>query len=301
MAFPRRTNAPATDNRGARIAQIGEVDTTSEVIDIDAMTQAAVVAQPSHEIMGSTPAPSAPQGQPEAAKEPVETPQPVVPVEPTAPVEPPDPLRAKWEAMTPEQQTDSWINAQRLQGRQGEELGLLRKLAEKVLIQPPVNQDNPAKVAPVTAPANREELVTRLLTEPDVVINEIIGQSLSAHKQQGEQARFTTKMQEVEQRYKSDPAFANFLDTMPKWIKEAANTPEAIDDVINQFTPKQQPARQSAPKLGVSSVPSAAAAPQTPGVTFTHAQLADMMLRRPQEYASRQAEIWKAYEEGRVK
>jgi hypothetical protein len=108
-------------------------------------------------------------------------------------------------------------------------------------------------------------------------------------------------MQEVKARYESDPAFAQFLDSTPKWIKEAAKTPEAIDDVINQFTPKQQPARQSSPRLGNSSAPSAAAAPQTPGNTFTHAGLADMMLRRPQEYAARQAEIWKAFEEGRVK
>lgn len=311
MATPRRFSAPTSDNRGARVAQIGEPDFQDETIDINAMIQNAQHAVSNDEINGVEPHLQAPQGQ--AAETPAPAPEPApepTPAEPTPATPPPvevDPIVDRFRKMTPEQQAEAYVNLERLRGKQGEELGLLRKMAEKIVTgeyvsQAPVTQPpQPAKPAPVDL-KSREELVTRLLTEPDVVVSEIINQTIQTQKNLGKQEQIDAKLQEVKQRYESDRGFAQYLDSVPGWIKDAANTPEAIDHIVQQYTPATQPTRPSAPaQLGTSAAPSAAARPQTTGKIWTHAELADMMHRRPQEYAARQVEIWKAFDEGRVR
>lgn len=320
----KSNRAPVTDNRGALAVPIdtGTPEPTPS-LDIQQMIETAQVATPSAQLTGIGDMSFDPaQGQPTppATTQPVPEqpakPEPVVQATPPAPqpdkqAQQPtaDPLIERFRSMTPEQQAETYANLERLRGKQGEELGILRKLAEKVVLgQVPI----PGAPTPATPPAkkidlnNREELVTKLLTEPDAVIQAITEQTMNTFQQRSAQERLSAKLSEVKSRYDSDPNFAHFLDTVPAWIKNAATTPEAIDDVIRNYapaTPAPAPtARLTAPaQLGVGAAPSAAAKPQTHGRIYTHAELTEMMLRRPQEYASLQMDIWKAAEEGRIK
>jgi len=331
----KSNRAPAMDNRGARVVPIGGTEEPAPSLDIPQMFDTAQTATPSAQLTGMEalvlPVEPPPQGQatpqppveqpakPEPAPEqpPTQAAQPAPQPDKQAPQQPPvDPLIERFRTMTPEQQAEAYANLERLRGKQGEELGLLRKLAERVVLGqvpvPGVQAPGPNGPQYPSQPkkidlSNREELVTKLLTEPDAVIQAVTEHTMNTLQQRDAQSRLNAKLTEVKTRYESDPGFAQFIDSVPQWIKNAATTPEAIDNVIQAYAPATsapapQAPRPSAPAhLGVSSAPSAAAKPQTHGRIYTHAELADMMLRRPQEYAALQTDIWKAAEEGRVK
>lgn len=323
MAFPKKQADPSQGNRAATI-RFGTPE--PEKIDIEALQNSVVDVDTAVVVSEGNitePEPLPPQEQPpqattEPAPAPAQEPAPAAPEATTAPTDEVDDPRFKGKSKA--EIYKAYQNLERLKGEHDSELGNYRKLFMENVLKPqfekPAAPETPAPTAPTDT-----DLLNEILTSPaqfkkktiaeakQELLNELNGAARLNEIQQAKAARAAV----IE-----TPEFANWLTTnVPQHVAAAADTDPAIFNFIMKTyetvsgiaaAPAPAPAKPTEPQpdrrvpIGpAAGVPAASATPGAKPVVFRQAELAEMMLYRPEEYARRQPEILAAYREGRIK
>ena len=315
MAYPRKHADPkSSDNRAATI-RIGTPE--PEKLDLASLEENAIMADMAEVVSEGNVMPEPEPAAPEATTAPEQVPQPPAAPEATteaAPADEVDDPRFKGKSKT--ELYKAYQNLERLKGEHDSELGNYRKLFMENVIKPQF--EKPASAEPPKSSDDETSLLNEILTSPsqfkrktvqqakEELLNELTGAAQMNEIQQAQAAKAAVI---------NTPEFAQWLTTnVPKHVAETAdrdiNTFNFIMKSYETATgqPAQAPAATSTPAPDrrtpygpAAGVPAASAAPGAKPDIFKQAELAEMMLYRPEEYARRQPEILAAYREGRIK
>jgi hypothetical protein len=211
--------------------------------------------------------------------------------------------------------------AEKLIGKQAQEVGEVRRLADELL-----KRDLNQKQA-VEPPQEEVDFSQRLYEDPEAAINEAVSKHPAVTQAQQQAASY--KQQQVLQKLKVD--FSNFEQVIkdPKffeWIKASPvrtklyaeadgnyDYDSAVEllstwNIMNPSQPQQpsdpqlvtEAKKETANNLKAAAVDTGSPAP-TSRKTYRRADLINLRLRDPQRYEAMQDEILSAYAEGRVK
>jgi len=212
--------------------------------------------------------------------------------------------------------------AEKLIGKQAQEVGEVRKLADELL-----KRELSQKQAQQTPKEEEVDFVQRLYEDPERAINDAVSKHPAVT--QAQQQATTLKQQQTAQKLRSE--FSNFDEVVqdPKffeWIKaspirtklyaeadanydyDSASELLSTWNNLNSYTKAQQTQdpvvteskRETAKNLKSVAVDTGSPAPSS-RKTYRRADLINLRLRDPARYEAMQDEIMAAYAEGRVK
>lgn len=325
MANPKKASRPDEGNR-ARMMTVGTMPEPDKFSIENLEATVVETNPPPYVVEGSleldtpdnaaatqTPEQTAPQGQAPEQK-PAEAPAP----------ESDDVDDERFKGKSKKDIFDAFRNLEKKFGEHSVEVATYRKLYEEQVLKPQVEAKMQAeKVAPEQVnPADDTALLNEMLSSPSTFAKRQreeakreMMQSLVAQAQSATISAEKAKVQDVI----SSPEFVSWLvSTVPKHVAEQADRdPATLNFILNSYKAtapekfKQEgPATAEAPATpkGVdrripvgNAVGVPAAARQSASAQFTLSQLADMQLRRPDEYARRQPEIIAWYLEQQAK
>lgn len=327
MARNTKIAAPASDNRASMMTQGSFANPGYP--DPSAIEASAVETQSGEMLsMGNLQLPvidpatgqaQVTQAQPEAQMAQV---QPEPGPRPAQPEQPTDPVLARFKAMSPDQLAEAAANLEHLRGRHAEEVGTYRKLFDKFMTDRlPTAPIHPqvAPQPPQPQPVEDESaLVTEILTSPKKFMAKIKEEAKAEVFGTLEQSQRQSALLNEYQKHEAvlnSPQFQTWEKQVPpQLIQQATQDPRMLSWLVSQYQgaapANPMPAQPVAPtptqprvvNLGAANGgPSAATRPDTTKPTFARAELARMMLERPDEYRAREEEITLAYIEGRVR
>jgi hypothetical protein len=316
MANPKRLVRPEEGNR-ARMMTVGTMP-EPEKFSIENLEATVVEANaPPYVVEGNptleapdnaaatqTPEQTAPEGQAPEQK-PAVAPAP----------EPDDVDDERFKGKSKKDIFDAFRNLEKKFGEHSVEVATYRKLYEEQVLKPQVEAKMKAEQAPVEQvnPADDTALLNEMLSSPskfakrqrEEAQREMM-QSLMAQAQSATIAAEKAKVQDVI----SSPEFVSWLvATVPKHVAEQADRdPATLNFILNSYkaTAPDKFKQEDAPAQAEVQIPVKgadrripvgnavgvpAASRQPASAQFTLSQLADMQLRRPDEYARRQPEI----------
>jgi hypothetical protein len=211
--------------------------------------------------------------------------------------------------------------AEKLIGKQAQEVGEVRRLADELL-----KRDLNQKQA-VEPPKEEVDLASRLYEDPASVINETVENhpAIVEARQQSQSMKQQQVTQQLNQQFPNfnqitqDPKFFEWVKASPVRTRLFTEAHSGFDydsaveliSTWNMLNPSQ-PQETSSPELvtesrkgtqqslKAASVDTGSPAP-TSRKTYRRADLINLRLRDPQRYEAMQDEILSAYAEGRVK
>lgn len=200
---------------------------------------------------------------------------------------------------------ESYLNLEKEKSRLGNEIGDLRKHVDELLKAPPVERK------PIEA--------EQLLENPDDTLNSAISENekireledkLNQYESNNKQSRFYSRHNDADEIANSQE-FHEYLQMQPIAAKAAAvasNTGDydMLSDVLDSYKAlqgkslrdKSQQRREK--ELGDAQLESGSTGGSAKKV-YTRNDLINMRIHEPEKYAANEAEIMKAYSEGRVK
>lgn len=320
MASPRKQADPSSDNRAKSIL-FGTHE--PEKFDPDALAASVVEVDVSPVVsegnilapepeQAAAPATTAPEQEP--APQPEQAAAPAT----TAPTADPDEIDdPRFKGKSKSELYKAYQNLERLKGEHDKEVSEYRKLFMERVIKPDMEAAQ-AKQQPSAAPAEDDTtLLNEMLTSPKQFQKKLIEQSKKELFNELSGAARMNEIQQVKaakQAVISSPEFTEWLvNNVPQHVAAAADQDVNTFNFIMKFYEAAGHAAQAKPteptpdrRIPIGSaagVPAASSA--TPGtqkpIAFRQAELAEMMMYRPEEYARRQPEILAAYREGRIK
>lgn len=209
--------------------------------------------------------------------------------------------------------------AEKLIGKQAQEVGEVRKLADELL-----KRELSQKQAQQT-PKEEEDFVQRLYEDPEKAINDAVSKHPAVT--QAQQQATTFKQQQTAQKLRAefsnfdeviqDPKFFEWIKVSPIRTKLYAEADANYDydsaaellSTWNSLNPRQQAQqdpvvteskKETARNLKSVAVDTGSPAPSS-RKTYRRADLINLRLRDPARYEAMQDEIMAAYAEGRVK
>jgi len=214
---------------------------------------------------------------------------------------------------------ESLRHAERLIGRQGEELGHMRRFVDTHVRPQQVQPPKPSQ-------EENQALLKEMLENPTAFVQRTQAAALAQVQGvivQAELARIRNENQAIMQ----DPAFANWLQTVPPHLIQAADQdPQLSAFIFNQYRtanasappPAASPAQPAAPApspaspgmpslaqrsrvMAAAASPGGAARPNVSTPAFTRSQIRKLMAENPAEYERLLPQIVAAHREGRVK
>lgn len=338
MAFPKKSGPKDSDNRASTI-RFGTPEEPK--LDLANLQENAIIADVAevvsegNPVYEPAPAGTIPSAVPETttAQELAPAPAPEAPAAPAATTETPAPAATesdevddpRFKGKSKAELYKAYQNLERLKGEHDTEVSQYRKLFMDRVLKPEMEAAAKQDGKPAENPDDPTSALSEFLTNPIEREKKVIAK---AKKELIEELTGAARLNEVQQAFASkqaviqSPEFKEWLTTnVPQHIAAAA------DQDINTFnfimkayetatgvsaTGAQAPTAPTAPgapapdrRIPVGSaagIPAASAAPgSSKPITFKQAELAEMMLCRPEEYARRQPEILAAYREGRIK
>lgn len=336
MAFPKKSDPKTSDNRASTI-RFGTPEEPK--LDLASLQENAIIADVAEVVSEGNPvyepgpAGTIPSAVPETTTDPAPAPAPEVPLPPEAPAAPAttetsesdeiDDPRFKGKSKV--ELYKAYQNIERLKGEHDAEVSMYRKLFAERVLKP--EMDAAAKSAkPAENPDDPTAALSEILTNPIEREKKVIAR---AKQELMAELAGVARMNEVQQAFAAKQAIIQSPE-FKEWL--TSNVPQHVaavaDQDINTFnfimksyematgattgsagTPAPSPSSPAAPapdrRIPVGPAAGVPAASATPGaskpVIFKQAELAEMMLYRPEEYARRQPEILAAYREGRIK
>lgn len=322
MAFPKKSDPKSSDNR-ARSILIGTPE--PEKLDLASLEENAIMADMAEVVSEGNVMPDPEPTAPEATTEPAPTaPAPEASAAPattdTAPDDVDDP---RFKGKSKAELYKAYQNLERLKGEHDSELGNYRKLFMENVLKPQFEKPPAAPAADAPKPDDETTLLNEILTSPSSFKRKTVQQ---AKEEVISELTGAARMNEVQQAFAAkkavidDPKFAAWLTSnVPQHVAAAADTDlNTFNFIMKSYElANGAPAASAAPAPAAqpgtpapdrripigpaAGVPAASAAPAAKPVIFKQAELAEMMLYRPEEYARRQPEILAAYREGRIK
>lgn len=334
MASPKKSDPKTSDNRASTIRfgtpeepKLDLANLQENAITVDV----AEVVSEGNPVYEPGPAGTIPSAVPETTTAQAPAPAPEVPLPPEAPAAPAttetpesdeiDDPRFKGKSKV--ELYKAYQNIERLKGEHDAEVSMYRKLFAERVLKP--EMDAAAKPAkPAENPDDPTAALSEILTNPIEREKKVIAR---AKQELMAELAGVARMNEVQQAFAAKQAIIQSPE-FKEWL--TSNVPQhiaaAADQDINTFnfimksyemasgaaaapTSAPGPSSPTAPapdrRIPVgpaAGVPAASAAPgSSKPVVFKQAELAEMMLYRPEEYARRQPEILAAYREGRIK
>lgn len=326
MAFPKKSDPKTSDNRASTI-RFGTPEEPK--LDLANLQENAIIADVAEVVSEGNPvyepgpAGTIPSAVPETTTAQAPAPAPEVPLPPEAPAAPAttetpesdeiDDPRFKGKSKV--ELYKAYQNIERLKGEHDAEVSMYRKLFAERVLKP--EMDAAAKLAkPAENPDDPTAALSEILTNPIEREKKVIAR---AKQELMAELAGVARMNEVQQAFAAKQAIIQSPE-FKEWL--TSNVPQhiaaAADQDINTFNfimkSYEMASGGSAGSAGTpapdrripvgpaAGVPAASAAPgASKPVIFKQAELAEMMLYRPEEYARRQPEILAAYREGRIK
>lgn len=224
----------------------------------------------------------------------------------------------KFEGKSVEEIVDSYSNLEKQYGKQGNELGELRKLAD-TLIQKNLQESQSTSVQNKLPPLNEDDF----LTDPVSSVRRIVEEALQPIKGAIEQTttdttinRLQTKHPDLEQIVQDIDFQKWVMDSVPRqdmWQKASAGDFNYADELISQYktvfgkhaAAKEQQVRTEKEKelQAATSVASGSSSDgsQKSQTTYKRAELIRLQIEDPRRYQELSPEIYQAYSEGRVR
>lgn len=311
MAAPKKAD-PSQGNR-ARSILVG-TPAAAEPLDLEALA-ASVVPTDSSPVVSEGPIDLASAVAAPEATTPAEPTQPAAPEATTAVPPAPDADDVddpRFKGKPKSELYKAYQNLERLKGEHDNELGNYRKLFMEQVLKPQV--ERPA--APPPPPAEDEtSILNEMLTNPSQFKKKTIEQAKKELLDDLTGAAKLTEVQKIKTEKASvlsDPEFGKWLvANVPQSVGMAADHDAAtLNFILQSYEKSRTPAAAAATPSPDRRIPVGAAAgvpaasvttPEPRPIVFKQAELVDMMVNRPEEYARRQPEIIAAYREGRIK
>jgi hypothetical protein len=231
--------------------------------------------------------------------------------------EPKTELPAKFQGKSVEDIINSYANLEKEFGRQGNELGELRKLSDK-LISRTLEQSGPKVASEV-----KEEEITeeQYLNDPLNTIKKLVSEAVKPLQETVKSSTDSKRLQELEAKHPDarqlvqDEEFQSWvLESQARqkmWGKATEGDADFADELFSSYKrEKQRPASTAPEDVGASEELTAATSISQGGSkdsalgstkkTYSRAAIINLSLNDPRRYAALQDEIMKAYAEGRV-
>jgi len=335
MAFPKKSGPKDSDNRASTI-RFGTPEEPK--LDLANLQENAIIADVAEVVSEGNPvyepgpAGTIPSAVPETttAQELAPAPAPEAPAAPAATTEPTASAPESDEVDDPRFKGKSkaelykaYQNLERLKGEHDTEVSQYRKLFMDRVLKPEMEAAAKQDGKPAENLDDPTAALSEFLTNPIEREKKVIAK---AKKELIEELTGAARLNEVQQAFASKQAVIQSPE-FKEWL--VSNVPQqvaaAADQDINVFNfimksyetatgtpaagapaPAQAPGAPAPdrriPVGPAAGIPAASAAPgSSKPVVFKQAELAEMMLYRPEEYARRQPEILAAYREGRIK
>ena len=227
-------------------------------------------------------------------------------------------IPSKFEGKSVDEIVNSYVNLEQQYGRQGNDLGELRKLADS-LIQKNLNESDGQQVDSMEKDLSQDEFFSDPVTAVRRVVNEAlepVRATLSDTKVDSTVQRLQAKHPDI-QEIVQDLGFQEWvLESTPRqdmWVRASKGDFEYADELFSQYksTHKVAVEAKQAQENAVKSQELEAASAVSAGSSkdagtsgkpiYKRAELIRLRMNDPERYTELQSEITQAYADGRVR
>lgn len=233
-------------------------------------------------------------------------------------------LPAKWKGKTEQERAEMYKNLESAYGRQANELGTTRKLADEILQnkratdlgeETPVRQPRQVTVSASELLEKPSEVFTREMHAVEQTLEQLVDRKMKERDAKTDAATFEDRHPDAADVIKSEE-FAKFIEESPTRkraiaIVQRTGDAETADAILTEFKatvqPTEKPAKQDkgaerARELSFESGGAKAnSSKTTEGKTYRRVDLMKLKATDPDRYAALGDEILRAYSEGRVR
>ena len=226
-------------------------------------------------------------------------------------------LPPKFQGKTVEEIVQSYQNLEQHSGRQSNELGELRKLADS-LIQKNLTETNGQQLESTSQPVKDEDF----FADPVTAVRRVVEEALQPVKANLTQTQVDTTMQKLQVKHPdvaeivNDMQFQDWvMGSTPRqdmWVRASQGEYEYADELFSQYKAVHKAPQQAKQEenRAIKSEELAAASAVSSGSSkdattqgkprYRRAELIRLRMNDPARYASLHDEIMQAYSEGRV-